>query len=393
MKLRFCIVLSFLPLFLSGDNATPEPDSFRGVVLPAAPIYAGDNAVVVHSSQRRAGYRGPVLMFVNRIRDLFQSGLNMRVGSQHCPLEIVIGEKSDGDKSVLTARLRDDRGNLRERIVLPDPEAADLDRLRRALAVAFLRVWMVEAGGTDKSMQDLPNWLIDGMMRYMHSGTRQSDLDHSYALWSDGALPPAEQLYAFESEVAEQEPAVAAVLAGWFLEKRARAFKQLLRDASSGIEWNVANISELLAENFAGDFDRMLDLRMLELGRRVIEPGLTTEGIVSRFRSELLLFPTDYGMIFSRTNAYCTFDRAISLAELPAVRKAAHFQALKIRAASAGRDGTLLALSEEYVRFLRELALGESPERMSAMLEQAERKRRKLEEYLAKGAVLRRRFQ
>ena len=376
-----------LPAFrLFAQPLAEKLPEIRRPAIPAPPVYSGDGCVIVFSSQKRRNYRGSILVFVNRTRDLFQTGINLKLGSNKCPLEVRIGDKSDGDTSVLTARMRDANGNLRERIELPDPEAADLNRFRRAIAVAFLRAWMVDDGGTDKTMKDLPGWLIDGMMRYLQGVYRQTDLDRVYQLWSNACLPPADMLYGFDSYAAGREPAVAAVLAGWFLEKRGHAFKILLKDAAHGMEWSVEKASEILAKDFEGDFDRMLDMRLYALGKRVIKPGLTTPGIVSRFRSELLLFPSDYGMMFSHTNSCYTFREAIDLSDSKEMRQAALEKALKIRAVAAGRDGALLALSESYERFLRALASGKkSRSELLPLLLQAEAQQVDLENTLATG--------
>lgn len=388
LKHIICLTALLATSLLSGAD-TPLPD-LRRSRISAPPIYSGDGTIVIFSSQSHAAYRAPILVFVNRTRELFQGGLNLNLGSLKCPLEIRIGDKSDGDTSVLTARLRDEQGNLHERIDLPDPEAADLTRFRRAVAVAFLRAWMVDSGGTDETMKDLPNWLIDGMMRYLEGVHRQEDFDRTYQLWTEGHLPVADKLYSFDSATAYAEPAVAAVLAGWFLEKRGRAFKVLLKNAATGTEWSSEMVAELLVEGFSGSFDRMMDLRMLDLGCRVIIPGITTAGIVSRFCSELLLFPSDYGMMFNQTNACCTFKDAVALPESDALKEAARAQALKIRVASAGRDGTLLAVSEQYEKFLVALAAGSEPAQLMPLLMQAESMRRDLESRVGSGHVLKR---
>ncbi len=362
----------------------PLPPVGKSVML-ALPIYSGDGAVVVFSSQKRKKYRGPILIFVNRTRELFQNGLNLKLGSNRCPLEIRIGDKSDGDTSVLSARLRDANGNLRERIELPDPEAADLTRFRRAVAVAFLRAWMVDDGGTDDTMRNLPGWLIDGMMRYLPGVYRQTDLDRVYQLWSNACLPTADKLYAFDSYAARREPAVASVLAGWFLEKRGHAFKTLLKNTAHGVEWSQEKAAEILAEKFFGGFDRMFDMRMYALGRRVIKPGVTTAGIICRFRSELLLFPSDYGMMFTHTNVCYSFREAIDLSDRNEIQQAALDKALKIRAVAAGRDGSLLALSESYEIFLRALASEKKRSHLLPLLMQAEAMRLDLENSIAAG--------
>ncbi len=377
---RFVIYINCLALTqLFGQPLAQKLPELSVPVVPAPPVYSGDGSVVVFSSQSRKNYRGPILVFVNRTRMLFQNGLNLKLGSSKCPLEIRVGNKSDGDTSVLTARIRDLNGNLRERIELPDPEAADLNLFRRAVAVASLRAWMVDNGGTDESMKDLPSWFIDGMMRYLQGTDRQGDFDRTYLLWSHGCLPVADQLYAFDSYAAGKEPAVGSVLTGWFLEKRGYAFKMLLKKAAHGVEWNTQNVAEILAGDFRGDFDRMLDGRLYALGERVIKPGVTTEGIVRRFRSELLLFPSDYGMMFSKTNFCYSFRDAVEVSDSREIKQAALDKAVKIRTAAAGRDGSLLALSEQYERFLRALAAEEKPPVLLGMLRQAEAMRLDLE--------------
>lgn len=349
----------------------------------APPIYAGDGAVVVFASEARKDYRGPILIFVNRTRANFQSGVNLKLGSKKCPLEIRIGDKNDGDTSVLTARLRDVNGNLSERIELPDPEAADLTLFRRAVIVAFLRAWMVDDGGTDATMQNLPGWLIDGMMRYVSGEHRQEDFDRVYQLWSNACLPTADELYAFESHAAYAEPAVAAVLAGWFLEKRGHTFKRLLKNSAHGAAWSADAAAQLLADDFHGGFDRMLDTRFYALGGRVIKPGVTSEGIVSRFRSELLLFPTDYGMMFSNTNFCYSFRKAVDSSDCREIRQAALDKALAIRVMAAGRDGSLLALAESYEVFLQTLASGAESSRLLSLLTRAQTMQRELEHRVA----------
>ncbi|MDD2599055.1 MAG: hypothetical protein PHO37_07515 [Kiritimatiellae bacterium] len=391
MKKRFVILALMLPGCWLG--AAPEKGEVPGSRVLAQPMYSGDGAVIVLSSSVKAAYRGPVLLFVNRTRELFLQGLNITPGSLNCPLEIRIGDKSDGDASVLSGRVRDTKGNLRERIELPDPEAADLTRFRRAIVVAFLRVYMVDAGGTDETMQDLPNWLIDGAIRYLDGSQRQADLDRAYLLWSRACLPPAEELYAFDSYAAQAEPALAATLSGWFLENRGTLFKRLLKEAANNNRWSPAYVARLLANSSVERFDGIMDQRWQALGHRVATPGVTTAGIMRRFRSELLLFPCDYGMMFNPERAYYTFQDALADPEDEDLRRAALDSAARIRMAAVGRDGMLLAVSEAYVTFLHAFAKGAKPSELGKMLHQAEGLRRELELRLEGGTVLMRDFE
>jgi len=388
--------LAVAGLMLAGSGAglaQQEGPRLRKTDRPAAPVYSKDGAVVVYAPSSKAGYRMPVLSFVTQRREELQRAVKLKLGTQMCPLEIAIGGQSDGDKRVLTARLRDPAGGFRERIELPDPEAADLAKLKRAVSVALLRAWMVEAGGSDATMRDLPAWLIEGVLRYMDRETRQADVDRALLLWSRACLPPAAQLFAEDGEAVTREVSVAAVLASWFLEKRddRNLFETLLRGAATGAEWKPEVAGRLLAgTQDPGTFDEYVDRRLLEEGRVVAKPGLTTEGIVRRFRAHLLLFPAYYGKTLGEERSWCTFQEAAVKSADPEVRLSAAAQAGRVKMAAVGRDGMLLAVSEAYVAFLEALAHGANQGELSRLLMEAEGMRRDLEKRAARGAVLQR---
>jgi len=359
---------------------------------PAAPVYAKDRALSVHAPLSQAGYRAPILLFVDRTREELQRATRLKLGTPVCPIEVVVGGKRDGDTRVLTGRLRDASGAVRERIELPDPEAADLGRFRRAICVALLRAWMVEQGGTDATMRDLPVWLIDGAVRYADRETRQADADRALLLWSRACLPPAGELFAFDSQAASREPAVGAVLAAWFIEKRpaGNPFETLLRGAAGGAEWSPERAGELLASSVdPSAFDAALDAWLLQKGRQVLKPGVTTDGIARRFRSSLLLCLPDYGTNLNARARLLTFDEAVARAGELEVRLAAASQTRQVRLAALGRDGTLLAVAGAYERFLIALARGAKEGELARLLTEAERLRYELEHRTSKGEVLR----
>jgi hypothetical protein len=388
------LVVGCVWLFLAGAGfSQQEGPRVSRAGLPAAPMYSKDGSVVVYAPAAKAGYRAPVLVFVDRTRAELSRAARLTFGSQACPLEVAIGGKSDGDTSVLASRLRDRDGGVRERIELPDPEAADLSELRRAICAALLRSWMVVAGGAEATMRELPSWLVGGVVRYMDHETRLADTDRMLLLWSHACLPSAAELFAADSLAAKTEPAVAAMLASWFLERRQNVnpFEALLRGAAAGTAWSPAVASRLLtgSDNLTA-FDAALDLRLLAEGRVVIKPGATTSGIVRRFRAHLLLFPSDYGKTLDTKRAWLTFQEAVVLADDPAIRRCAAAKAMTLRMAAFGRDGMLLAVSEGYAAFLVALARGEKQGELSRLLMVAEGMRRELERRTAQGAVLQR---
>jgi len=363
--------------------------------LPVAPVTSKDGSVVVCAPLSKMGYRAPILVFVDRTRGELARTTRMKFGSPSCPVVVQIGGKSDGDTRVLAARVSDpEGGGVRERIELPDPEAADLGKFRRAICVALLRAWMAEAGGTRETMKEVPVWLIDGLVRHMGRETRQQDVDRTLLLWSRACLPPAAELFAAESAAASREPALAAVLAGWFLEKRSdegNPFEALLSGAAKGCGWSPAVAGRLLAgtEDPAA-FDGALDLWLEGLGRTVVKPGLTSEGILRRFRSRLLLYPAFYGTTWGNNRPCITFYEAIPRADEPEVRRCAAAQTGLVKLAAAGRDGMLLAASEAYIGFLEALASGAKQGELSRLLREAEGMRKELERRTAKGIILRR---
>jgi len=360
---------------------------------PATPVYSKDGTVAVYAPLSKAGYRMPVLSFVCERREELQRAFKLKLGTPSCPLEIAIGSRSDGDTRVLTARLRDSAGGVRERIELPDPETADLARFRRAICVALLRGWMVEAGGTEETMRDLPSWLIDGALRYMDRETRQSDVDRTLLLWSRACLPPASDLLAFQSLAATREPAVAAVLASWFLEKRqsVSGFETVLRGAANGTNWTPEAAGTLIAgTNDLFEVDACVDRRLLAEGHVVSKPGLTTAGVVRRFRSHLLLYPPFFDKTLGQNRTWCSFQEAAVRSGDPDVRRSAASQLSRVQMAAFGRDGMLLAVSEAYAAFLKALAGGAPQGELSRLLMDAEGMRRELEGKTARGAVLQR---
>ena len=291
---------------LAGLAQTAEGPRLPRGIAPIAPVYSSDGTVAVFAPGHKAGYRMPVLTFVTQFSAELQRVLRLKLGSQLAPLEVAIGGQSDGDTRVLTARLRDADGVVRERIELPDPETADLDRFRRAVCVALLRGWMAEAGGTEATMQDVPAWLFDGLLRYLDRERRQADVDRTLLLWSRACLPPAAALIEADSLAATREPAVAAVLASWLLERRdgVSHLERLLRAAATGTPWSVGQAARLLAgEDDPAAFDAHVDWRLLAESRVVARPGLTTEGIVRRFRAHLLLYPAFYDKSLGDTHS------------------------------------------------------------------------------------------
>jgi len=361
----------------------------------AAPISSQDGAITVMAQEEQAGYRAPILVFAERTRESLQRAIRLKLGSPNVLIEVVVGGRRDGDTRVVTSQVRGANGTVvRERIELPDPEAADLVLFRRAVCVAVLRAWMTGTNdGSGGVAKELPVWLVGGMLRYMDRETRQADTDRMLLLWSNACLPTASELVAFDSWAAMREPAVAATLVGWLLDRRTsgNAFETLLRKTASGSEWRADRVAAAVTGCAdAAAFDEALDRWLLDEGRQVIQAGVTTDGVVRRFRAHLLLYPADCGKNITAGRAGLTFEEALAFVDDPAVRHLAFARAAAIRLAAVGHDGMLLAVSDAYARFLETFARGKKRQKadLPRLLREADDKRRELERKTARGEVL-----
>lgn len=382
-------------LFLAGLSCMGQPPP-SGPVLPpaiqgyAAPFYSSDNAIAVYASLSAAGYRAPILSFANQQREELQRLLRLKFGSRSHPIEIRIGSSTSGDTRVLSRRLRQEGGGITERIDLPDPESANLDRFKEAISISLLRSWMVDTYGSERNMADLPMWLIRGVLRHLERENRQADIDTTLRLWSQAALPPAAELFRYQSLATTQEPAIAGVLAGWFLDRRngVMVFESLLQNAAMGKKWSVKTVAQLLFNTSdLHQFDYYTDLRLLAEGRMVVTPGLTTDEITRRFRSSLLLISPFFGNLPANKEVWCSLAEAIKLGANPEIRKIAALQAVRIKIAATGRDGMLLAVAEAYTHLLEQLAAGVEYDVLRELLTEAEQMRGAMERLTAQGKI------
>jgi len=388
---RQSLIISFFVVMAAWGEAPLLSPKAR---LPAAPFYSADRAVCVRAFAAQEGYRAPVLGFVDRIRSELTQSFRLPIMPSDYQLDVWVGEKRNGDTRVLAGRIKTLENTWVERIELVDPEAADLEQIRLCIGKALLRAYLLKNGGRVESLDLLPHWVVQGVMRSTDRRQRQRDMDTTLAYWSRAQLPFARELFSADQSPACSDRAVAAVLAGYLLEKRPtyNAFEVLLLDAAAGRTWQPQRVAQLTIET--GDLhalDRFMDFWFIRQSRAVFLPGLTTSEIVRRFRSYLLIYPACSDTIGSYTKKTgMSFEEMVHAFEHPDVRRAAEAQMTNIRLASLGRDDQLCALSEAYARLLGIVA--HSKKASVADLEQrfneAEYRRREVEQAVANGQEL-----
>ena len=360
----------------------------------ALPIYSKDGKIVVQAPMAQRNYRSPVLVFTDRVRESLARSTGLTFSPKNGLLEIAIGSQTNRDTSVKSRRFRDPAsGALKERIELPDPEGADLDRFRAAICAALLNLWVADHDRDPATPPaTLPPWLGEGFARHTFRENRQQNLDRTLRLWSNACLPPAAGLWAADSTAAIREPAVAATLCGFLTKRDAESFhlKSLLLRVAAGEAWTPA----LLAKTLAGTddltaFDQWMDRLMLASVRTVVAPGMTTAGIARRFRSSLLLYPPVSVIVNDSFPEEMSFQQLALRANDPVYRSLALRHVQTVRLAAMGRDGTLLAVADAYEAFLMAIVKGAKPGVISRLLLTAEAKRTEMEQALAQGGPLR----
>ena len=362
---------------LMAQSLAPQGRASR---VPALPIRSGDGCVVVRSSAKNVSLRAPVLSFVQKTREDFARTTRLSLKPQNGLLEVRLGAEIGTNTAVHLSRVLDPAGGALEIITLPDPEHSDLDKFRRAICLAFLRLWTVdESIALGTTAADVPMWYIDGVLRASGYATRAQDTDRVLELWGRANLPVAAGLLSATNTFAKSEPSVGAVVASWTLErKKGRSgLEHILSRAASGKKWSAGYVAYLITgTNDLSAADRLLDMRLYSERRAVRQPGLTTMPMLKRFREDLHLYPGTFGNNLGRG---ISFQAAIRLSQQPDIRFCAYRQAYRVRIAAVGRDERMLEICKAYEEFLLALSKGEKPGKLTALLLKADNLRLRLE--------------
>jgi hypothetical protein len=387
----------FLMTALAGVAQTSAPPAALlspRALMPADPIFSNDRLICIRSSLAMAGYRTPVLLFTDNVRSEFIRSARLTFSTPPAQLEIMIGNKRDGDKQVLSSRMYVSEKDVIERIELPDPEAADLALFRRAIHLALYRSWLVSSsGGSETTLTKLPIWITEGAIRKMDKTTWAADIDRVLWLWSHASLSSARDLLIAKNGAAA-EPALGTMLVTYLSERKGIDGKKpidlLIKNASEGADWSIEKIATAITGTPDLDLlDKDLDVWLLSLSKKVALPGMTSEGVLQRFRSSLLIYPSDYGKFFNPGRPYITFQELLELKDDPSLRRAALGQARLIGVAALGRDETLVGLANQYIAFLEAYASGKKGPELKKLLAIAEAQRKVFEQTVKDGKTLR----
>lgn len=315
------------------------------------------------------GFRLPILQFVSGQVRILEHAYKVKMPKRDgIGILVNVGDGRTNDTRVLSRRVRRPGGGLQTRITLPSPGFSDLDELRFAVAQGYFRTWIFRNGG---STNELPEWVVQGMVRAADSGTAHDDARFVLELWSNARLPYFPALCTDLRKARGKGAALAGYLAAWMKEKH--LVGPLLDRLASGRPWDGRHLAEALSgEKDPFLQDRASDERLARLTRAVLSPGRASDWDLKVFRSRLVLYPPvfDKGKPLSYT-----FREAVALAAgSQDVRDAAWQKAREIPFCAIGRGDALADAAMAYRSFLVEAALGRQPEGLRPLLDAAEEK-------------------
>lgn len=328
--------------------------------LPVAPKAAvssdGFIRVVANDNPRdEVGYRLPILAFAGKTIDALAKAFDLkRERVPEAGLVIYAMDGRTNDTRVIVRNEMRRSGVPVVKIYLPSPGYSDLDDLRTAIARAFLGA-------------EIPDWVVQGVLRSEDDVTRRADERFVLELWSRARLPFFPALCTDLRVGKGRAAALPGYLAGWIREKK--LLPKLIRE-----KWDGTRLAVLLTgETDPVRQDRASDERLARLARSVLEPGECGLWELDFFSSRLSLYAPTFGVPVARGEFTCSFRDAIAENGTNLlVRAAAFLKTREMPLYALGRGDELQGIAEDYVRFLFSLAGGEDAEKLSALLDSAE---------------------
>ena len=312
--------------------------------------------VVANDDPRdEVGFRLPILAFAGKEIDSLAKAFDIkRVRVSEPGLVIYALDGRTNDTRVIVRPETRKSGSRVVKIFLPSPGYSDLDELRSGIARSFL-------GG------ELPDWVLQGVIRCEDDATRREDERFVLGLWSDARLPFFPALCTDMRVGKGRAAALPGYIAGWIRERKLLA--RLMRE-----KWDGARLAEMLTgEKDPVMQDRASDERLARLARSVLQPGGCGIWELDFFSSRLSLYSPVFCVKIARHRFTCPFGDAIEENGTNLlVRTAAFMKAREIPLYALGRGDELQGVAEAYTRFLFALAGGENPEKLREMLGNAD---------------------
>ena len=329
----------------------------ESVVAPKAAVSTdGFIRVVSYDDPRdEVGFRLPILAFAGKVVDAVSATFELpRAKMKEPGLVIYAMEGRTNDTRVLVNPETRKNGSRVVKISLPSPGYSDLDELRTGIVRALVG-------------PELPDWVVQGVLRCLDAGTRRADQRFVLTLWSDGRLPFFPALCTDLRVGKGPAAALPGYMAGWIREKK--LLGKLMAE-----RWDGRRLAELLTgEQDPFLQDRASDEHLARLARSVLEPGNCGIFELDIFASKLFLYSPTFDVKICGGRTVCSFREALDeSASNLMVRAAAFLKSREIPLYAIGRGDELQATAAAYERFLLGVAAGEERSKLEDMLNTAD---------------------
>lgn len=327
------------------------------VVAPKSAVSAdGFIRVVAYDDPRdEVGFRLPILAFAGKLVDAVSATFELKREKVKEPgLIIYAMDGRTNDTRVIVQPETRKNGSMVVKIFLPSPGYSDLEELRIGIARAFVG-------------PELPDWVVQGILRNLDIETRRADQRFVLTLWSDGRLPFFPALCTDLRVGKGPAAALPGYLVGWMREKK--ILGKLMAE-----KWDGRRLAELLTgETEPVLQDRASDEHLARLARSVLEPGECGLFELDIFSSKLVLRSPFFDAKMIGGRQICSFREAIDEnGSNLMVRAAAFMKSREVPLYAIGRGDELQATAAAYERFLLGVAAGEDRKKLEEMLNTAD---------------------
>ena len=327
------------------------------VVAPKSAVSAdGFIRVVAYDDPRdEVGFRLPILAFAGKLVDAVSATFELKREKVKEPgLIIYAMDGRTNDTRVIVQPETRKNGSMVVKIFLPSPGYSDLEELRIGIARAFVG-------------PELPDWVVQGILRNLDIETRRADQRFVLTLWSDGRLPFFPALCTDLRVGKGPAAALPGYLVGWMREKK--ILGKLMVE-----KWDGRRLAELLTgETEPVLQDRASDEHLARLARSVLEPGECGIFELDIFSSKLVLRSPFFDAKMIGDRQICSFREAIDEnGSNLMVRAAAFLKSREVPLYAIGRGDELQATAAAYERFLLGVAAGEDRKKLEEMLSTAD---------------------
>ena len=341
-----------------------------------------------------SSYRSPVRVFTTSVQREFHATLGFpypETGSH--PLRIEIGFPQPFAMDVTHRIYRMPSGQVRAVVVIPDPPTADFDSIRLAIDSALFKTALYSRAKRTDAVTQPPTWFLRGLSLHTDPQARLRLFETAHGYWSHAKLPAVELLFATNSPAA-QNPAVAAQVAAWCVNRDALApcWERLLGHLAKGGAWNASLLGEVFRDvaslpDLDDDFNRWFSAR----GHHILSIGSTGTTILRHLRSRLLIYPWESDIDYSlRDFPAKGISLAVCLkhADRPEVRSILEDRIQDFHLMAIGRDPLFQALCNRYITALRKALEPGGGKKALSLWKEAEDSRLDLEARLAAGEIL-----